>query len=128
VKTSYEIDQEYGVHSAQIGQWKKAIQEQAKTLFEGKRGPKPVDESDLLIARLIDEEYTRHHSMAAGEWLYSRESGPYRQSQAGYNGWHDKWGCPAWPPGHAFDNIFVERLWRNIKHEDTYLEGLWLDS
>ncbi|RUM94048.1 MAG: hypothetical protein DSZ28_05280 [Thiothrix sp.] len=22
--------------------------------------PKPVDESDLLIARLIDEEYTRH--------------------------------------------------------------------
>jgi len=70
-KTSYEIDQEYGVHSAQVGQWKKAIQEQAKTLLEDKRGPKPVDESNLLIARLIDEEYTRHRSMAAGEWLYS---------------------------------------------------------
>ncbi len=25
--------------------------------------------------------------------------------------------------GRAFDNIFVERLWRNIKHEDVYLKG-----
>ena len=23
----------------------------------------------------------------------------------------------------AFDNIFVERLWRNVKHEDVYLKG-----
>ncbi|WP_256983644.1 integrase core domain-containing protein, partial [Caballeronia sordidicola] len=23
----------------------------------------------------------------------------------------------------AFDNIFVERLWRNVKHEDVYLNG-----
>ena len=22
-----------------------------------------------------------------------------------------------------FDNIFVERLWRNVKHEDVYLKG-----
>jgi hypothetical protein len=28
----------------QVGQWKKAIQEQAKRLFEGNRGPKPVVE------------------------------------------------------------------------------------
>jgi len=42
VKTINEIGQEYGVHPVQVGQWKKAIQEQAKTLFEGKRGPKPV--------------------------------------------------------------------------------------
>ena len=42
VKTINEIGQEYGVHPAQVGQWKRAIQEQAKTLFEGKRGPKPV--------------------------------------------------------------------------------------
>lgn len=27
----------------QVGLWKKAIQEQAKTLFEGKRGPKSGD-------------------------------------------------------------------------------------
>ena len=25
--------------------------------------------------------------------------------------------------GRAFDNIFVERLWRNVKHEDVYLKG-----
>jgi transposase-like protein len=30
VKTINEIGQEYRVHSAQVGQWKKAIQEQAK--------------------------------------------------------------------------------------------------
>ncbi len=25
--------------------------------------------------------------------------------------------------GRAFDNIFVERLWRNVKYEDVYLQG-----
>ncbi len=44
VKTINEIGQEYGVHPVQVGQWKKAIQEQAKRLFEGHRGPKPVVE------------------------------------------------------------------------------------
>ena len=44
VKTINEIAQAYGVHPVQVGQWKKAIQEQAKTLFEGKRGPRPVSE------------------------------------------------------------------------------------
>ena len=42
VKTINEIGQEYGVHPVQVGQWKKEIPEQASTLFEGKRGPKPV--------------------------------------------------------------------------------------
>jgi transposase len=44
VQTINEIGQKYGVHPVQVGQWKKAIQEQAKSLFEGKRGPKPVVE------------------------------------------------------------------------------------
>jgi transposase-like protein len=44
VKTINEIGQEYGVHPVQVGQWKKEIQEQAGTLFAGKRGPKPVAE------------------------------------------------------------------------------------
>ncbi len=35
-----EIGQEYGMHPAQVRQWKTAIQEQAKSLFEGRRGPK----------------------------------------------------------------------------------------
>lgn len=42
VKTINEIGQEHGVHPVQAGQWKKAIQEEAKQLFEAKRGPKPV--------------------------------------------------------------------------------------
>ena len=32
MKTINEIGQEYGVHLVQVGQWKKEIQEQAKTL------------------------------------------------------------------------------------------------
>jgi len=35
VKTINQIGQEYGVHPVQVGQWKKSIQEQAKSLFEG---------------------------------------------------------------------------------------------
>lgn len=42
VKSINQIGQEYGVHPVQVGQWKKAIQEHSKSLFEGKRGPKPV--------------------------------------------------------------------------------------
>ena len=42
VKMINEIGQEYGVHPVTVRQWKKEIQEQAKTLFEGKRGPKPI--------------------------------------------------------------------------------------
>ena len=44
VKTINEIGQEFDVHPAQVGQWKKGIQEQAASLFEGKRGPRPVAE------------------------------------------------------------------------------------
>ena len=42
VKTINEIGQEYGVHPVTVGYWKKEIQDQAKTLFEGSRGPKPI--------------------------------------------------------------------------------------
>ena len=55
VKTVNEIGQQYGVHPAQVGQWKKEIQERAKTLFEGKRGPKPIaehQEPDLLYSEI----------------------------------------------------------------------------
>ena len=55
VKTINEIGQAYGVHPAQVGQWKKEIQEQAKTLFEGKRGPAPVAahrEPELLYSEI----------------------------------------------------------------------------
>ena len=55
LKTINEIGQEYAVHPGQVGQWKKAIQEQAQTLFEGKRGPKPMAahrEPELLYSEI----------------------------------------------------------------------------
>ena len=54
-KTINQIGQEFDVHPVQVGLWKKAIQEQAKTLFQGKRGPKPVDahsEPDRLYSEI----------------------------------------------------------------------------
>jgi transposase len=55
VKTINEIGQEYGVHPITVGHWKKELQEQAKTLFEGKRGPKTVvahREPELLYSEI----------------------------------------------------------------------------
>jgi len=55
MKTVNEIGQEYGVHPGQVGDWKREIQAQAKTLFEGKRGPKPIaahQEPDLLYSEI----------------------------------------------------------------------------
>jgi transposase-like protein len=43
-KTVNEIAQEFGVHPTQVGLWKKELQDQAESLFAGKRGRKPVDE------------------------------------------------------------------------------------
>jgi transposase len=45
VKTVNQIAQEFGVHPTQVGLWKKELQDQAGSLFEARRGPKPVDES-----------------------------------------------------------------------------------
>ncbi len=45
IKTVNEIGQDYGVHPTQVGTWKKALQEQAPSLFDAKRGPKPADPS-----------------------------------------------------------------------------------
>ena len=53
--TINQIGQDYDVHPVQIGLWKKEIQAQAKTLFEGKRGPKPVAahrEPELLYSEI----------------------------------------------------------------------------
>jgi len=43
IQTVNEIGQERGVHPTQVGIWKKSLQEQVSTLFEGKRGPKHAD-------------------------------------------------------------------------------------
>ncbi|MBU4295579.1 MAG: hypothetical protein KJ862_06800 [Proteobacteria bacterium] len=55
VMTINEIGQEYSVHPVTVGQWKKEIQEQAKTIFEGKRGSKPIAahrEPELLFSEI----------------------------------------------------------------------------
>jgi transposase len=55
VNTINEIGQAYGVHPVTVGQWKREIQAHAKTLFEGKRGPKPMlahHEPDLLYGEI----------------------------------------------------------------------------
>ena len=44
-RTINEIAQEFGVHPTQVGLWKKELQEQAASLFDAKRGPKPVEPS-----------------------------------------------------------------------------------
>jgi len=43
-KTINEIAQLYAVHPVQVAEWKKAILDQCKVIFECKRGPKPVSE------------------------------------------------------------------------------------
>ena len=42
MKAIHQIAQEYGVYPMQVGQCKREIQAQAKSVFEGKRGPQPV--------------------------------------------------------------------------------------
>ena len=49
IKTHSELALEFGVHPTQIGLWKKELQDHAGSLFEAKRGPKPVD------AKPVDE-------------------------------------------------------------------------
>ena len=43
VQTVNEIGREFGVHPTQVGLWKKELLDQAGSLFDAKRGPKPAD-------------------------------------------------------------------------------------
>jgi transposase len=55
MKTINELAQEYGVHPTQVSQWKKELLEKASSLFDGKRGPKPVSAEsapDRLYAKI----------------------------------------------------------------------------
>lgn len=58
-KTINEIGQGYGVHPVTVGHWKKEIQNQAKKLFEGSRGPKPIatqSEPEQLFSEVASPE------------------------------------------------------------------------
>jgi transposase-like protein len=55
VKTINQIAQEHKVHPTQVNVWKKELLENAADLFEGKRGPKPIDaqsDPDRLYAKI----------------------------------------------------------------------------
>ncbi|MEB0140901.1 helix-turn-helix domain-containing protein [Undibacterium sp. CCC2.1] len=54
-KTINQIAQEFGVHPTQVSQWKKELLENSDSLFEAKRGPKPVstqNDPDRLYAKI----------------------------------------------------------------------------
>ena len=52
VKLPSQIGQEHGVHPVLVGQWKKAIQDNAGSLFEGKRGVTATSERTELEEQL----------------------------------------------------------------------------
>jgi transposase-like protein len=54
VKTVTEIAQQFGVHPTQVGQWKKVLQDQASSIFDSERGPKPADPA-VSSERLFSE-------------------------------------------------------------------------
>jgi len=54
-KTINEIGQEYDVHPTQVSQWKKELLDNAGSLFEAKRGLRPVNahsDPDRLYAKI----------------------------------------------------------------------------
>ena len=61
-KTINQIGQEFAIHPIQVGLWKKAIQEHAKTLFEGKRGPKTVDGQSERGLSLLTAWHCHHQA------------------------------------------------------------------
>ena len=42
IKSINQNAQNYGVHPMQVGHWKRESQSQANSLFEGNRGPQPL--------------------------------------------------------------------------------------
>ena len=69
----------------------------------------------------------RHHGKP--EILYSDQGAQF--TSIAFTGKLEREGIVvsrSWPMamdgrGRVFDNIFVERLWRSVKHEDIYLKG-----
>ncbi len=60
MKTINQIAQEHDVHPMQVRQWKRDIQEQAKTLFQGKRWPQPVSSINSYAYELFRADYLFH--------------------------------------------------------------------
>jgi transposase-like protein len=76
-----EIAQEFGVHSTQVGLWKKALRENAGQWFDVKRGPKSIDpqsDQERLYAKI-------DHLNKELDWLKKVRNRPLSQRQ----GWVD---------------------------------------
>ena len=54
LKTTAELSSEYSVHTTQINQWKKELQEGIAGIFAGKRGSADK-EKDVLLERLYNQ-------------------------------------------------------------------------
>jgi transposase len=78
LKTVNEIGQEFGVHPTQVGMWKKELQEQASSLFDAKRGPKPADPS-ASPERLYSEISRLKMEL---DWLKKSRGSTSKKSQA----------------------------------------------
>jgi transposase len=78
IKTVNEIGQEFGVHPTPVGLWNKELQEQASSLFDAKRGPKPADPS-ASPERLYSEIGRLKMEL---DWLKKSPASTCRKSQA----------------------------------------------
>jgi transposase-like protein len=94
VKTINEIAQDYGVHPVQVSQWKREIQDQAKTLFEGKRGPQPVS-AHSAPDRLYGEIGRLKMEL---DWLKKSQRSAHRDTPVVDQWW---WRVDAKAPVHA---------------------------
>ncbi len=105
VKTINEIGQEYGVHPVQVGQWKKAIQEQAKSLFDSKRCPKPVKwdmfvsyraTQSMFVRQIADQLTSAGGKIWFGEYItfdwQLRQDESWLQSQISAGTFQCEWG------------------------------------
>ena len=87
------------------------------------------DAEELHLLELIDQEYTRHPFYGSRKIMHYLRNEGYQGAQftsAAFIGAlteHPSISISMDWRGRALDNIFVERLWRSVKHEDIYLKG-----
>ncbi len=54
-RTTSQLVSEFGVHSTQIGQWKRRLLDGAADLFSDGRRRREVEEQDALVAELYEQ-------------------------------------------------------------------------
>ena len=119
----------------------------SRTTVYAKRKPVVFIEVDEVLKRLIDEEYTRHPFFGSRKMVVHLFRCGHRVNRKRVQRLMRAMFLAGMAPGpntsdvftdvlkrqgiaismdgrgRAYDNIFVERLWRSVKHEDVYLNG-----